>query len=78
MRMPLNGGSQRIKLVVPIDQLINPESQQVRIGYKLKKLDAAGAAQVIVLTDAILSPGGVYCIRKVMLLSTIRYNLARR
>ena len=65
MRIPPNGGSQRIKLVMPIDQLLNPESLQIRVGYKLKKLDAAGAAQDIVLTDAILSPGGAYCIRKV-------------
>ena len=51
--------------MVPIDQLLNPESLQIRVGYKLKKLDAAGAAQDIVLTNAILSPGGAYCIRKV-------------
>ena len=65
LRIPPNGGSQRINLVVPIEQLLNPESLQIRVGYKLKKLDAAGAAQDIVLTDAILSPGGAYCIRKV-------------
>ena len=51
--------------MVPIDQLLNPESLQIRVGNQLKKLDAAGAAQDIVLTDAILSHGGAYCIRKV-------------
>ena len=72
MRIPPNGGSQRIKLVVPIDQLLNPESLQIRVGYKLKKLDAAVAAQDIVLTDAILSPGGAYCIRKVDVIINIK------
>ena len=74
MRIPPNGGSQRIKLVVPIDQLLNPESLQIRVGYKLKKLDAAGAAQDIVLTDAILSPGGAYCIRKVGVIINNKYQ----
>ena len=65
IRISPSGGSQRIKIVIPVDQLLNPESLQVRIGWKLKKLSAAGVATDITNLDAIVPTGGVYSIRKV-------------
>ena len=55
IRIPPNGGSQRIRIVMPVDELLNTGSLQIRIGWKLKKVDAV----------AIVIRGGYYCIRKV-------------
>ena len=63
-RIPPNGGSQRVEIVMPGDQLLNPESLQVRIGWKLMKLNDAGTAEDIGVLDAIVPTGGVYCVRK--------------
>ena len=65
IRISPSGGSQRIKIVILVDQLLNPESLQVRIGWKLMKLSAAGVATDITNLDAIVPTGGVYSIRKV-------------
>ena len=65
IRISPSGGSQRIKIVIPVDQLLNPESLQVHIGWKLKKLSAAEVATDITNLDAIVPTGGVYTIRKV-------------
>ena len=62
---PNNGGSQRIKIVMHVDQLLNPESLQVRIGWKLMKLNVVGAAEDVGVLNAIT--GGVYCVRMVAL-----------
>ena len=55
IRIPPNGGSQGIRIVMSVDELLHTGGLQIRIGWKLNKLDAV----------AIVSCGGYYCIRKV-------------
>ena len=65
-RIAPNGGSQRVKIVMPVDQLLNPESLQVRIGWKLMKLNDAGAAEDIGVLDAIVPTVCTYIVYTVL------------
>ena len=37
LRIPPAGGSHRVKVTLPADELLNPESLEIQIGWKLKK-----------------------------------------
>ena len=37
LRIPPAGGSHRVKVTLPSDELLNPENLEIRIGWKLKK-----------------------------------------
>ena len=64
LRIPPAGGSHRIKVTLPADELLNPESLEIRIGWQLKKKNAEGAAVDITMLDGIVPTDGTYCVRK--------------
>ena len=63
--IPHAGGSFRLKVVAPVDQLMNPQGLDVRLGWKLRKTDATGAVVNIVVADAIVPTGDLYPVAKV-------------
>ena len=63
--IPHSGGSFRLKIVAPVDQLMNPQGLDVRLGWKLRKTDATGAVVNIAVADAIVPTGDLYPISKV-------------
>ena len=65
LRIPHAGGSVRVKVVAPVDRLMNPQGLDVRFGWKLRKVNAAGGAANLELADAIVPTGDLYPVSKV-------------
>ena len=65
LAIPHAGGSFRLKIVAPVDQLMNPQGLDIRLGWKLRKADAAGQVVNIAVADAIVPTGGLYPVSKV-------------
>ena len=54
LRITPAGGSHRVKVTLPADELLNLECSEIRIGWKLKKKNAEGAAVVITMLVGIV------------------------